>query len=335
MMMGFGLIVPLLLIGAIAYALGWRPQFNQTRLAQTSQTPLEILKARYARGDLAHRLPVSAGHADELQLLVSVMLSAQCTDAVVNQVTPTAFGDSWEAGDLTLRTAWEVGDGPDHMLYPSWVVPNERERWAPLCGNLMRFAGTPSETTEADKSPWERKPPRFNKTDKEYVGTPVEKIHKLYAQAAIEPDEVKRALSELDVTTVTVGDFHTEMYMLAEEIGLGKTLTGRGLGVEGYVSAGRVVDVNAVVNGVHHGGVHRLARPGLGSPEERAPQLPLAALGAALTCLVPAFPARFANLEPQKQGPRQNKLDPVTRTAGWSNVGEQTPPTPPARPMPG
>lgn len=51
-MMGFGLIVPLLLIGAIAYALGWRPQFNQMGPAQTGQTPLEILNTRYVRGEI-------------------------------------------------------------------------------------------------------------------------------------------------------------------------------------------------------------------------------------------------------------------------------------------
>ena len=48
-MMGFDL---LLLVGVIAYALGWQPQFNQTKPTQTSQTPLEILKARYVRGEL-------------------------------------------------------------------------------------------------------------------------------------------------------------------------------------------------------------------------------------------------------------------------------------------
>jgi putative membrane protein len=53
MMMGFGLIIPLLLIGGIAYALGWRPQFNETRPSQTRQTPLELLKSRYARGELS------------------------------------------------------------------------------------------------------------------------------------------------------------------------------------------------------------------------------------------------------------------------------------------
>jgi len=52
-MMGFGLIIPLLVIGGIAYALGWRPQSNQTGSAKTKQTPLELLKERYARGEIS------------------------------------------------------------------------------------------------------------------------------------------------------------------------------------------------------------------------------------------------------------------------------------------
>ena len=51
-MMGFGLILPLLLIGALAYALGWRPQTNQTTQLHTDRTPLEIMKERYARGEI-------------------------------------------------------------------------------------------------------------------------------------------------------------------------------------------------------------------------------------------------------------------------------------------
>jgi uncharacterized membrane protein len=52
LLMGLGLIVPLLLIGAVVYVLGFRPQLNQTKPAETSQTPVDILKARYARGDI-------------------------------------------------------------------------------------------------------------------------------------------------------------------------------------------------------------------------------------------------------------------------------------------
>jgi len=52
-MMGLGLIVPLLLIVAVVLATGWRPQFNQNRPAQTSRTSVEILKARYASGEIS------------------------------------------------------------------------------------------------------------------------------------------------------------------------------------------------------------------------------------------------------------------------------------------
>jgi len=48
-MMGFDL---LLIAGVIAYVLGWRPQFNQTGPDHTKDTPLEILKARYVRGEI-------------------------------------------------------------------------------------------------------------------------------------------------------------------------------------------------------------------------------------------------------------------------------------------
>jgi putative membrane protein len=54
-MMGFGLLIPLILIGLVALALGWRPNFNQQPPAQQSsnqQTALDILKARYARGEI-------------------------------------------------------------------------------------------------------------------------------------------------------------------------------------------------------------------------------------------------------------------------------------------
>lgn len=52
MMMGFGLLYVVAIAGAIAYALGWRPQVNQTGPTQTDQTPLEILDGRYARGEI-------------------------------------------------------------------------------------------------------------------------------------------------------------------------------------------------------------------------------------------------------------------------------------------
>jgi peptide/nickel transport system substrate-binding protein len=148
------------------------------------------------------------GSAMEVRIDLPADAGKECTDVlevckknweavglniVVNQITGTAFDALWHAGKGRIHTNWEVGDGPDHLLYPSWVVPNEPDRWAPLCGRLLQYEGTSSETTEADKSPWDRQPPRFNKDDPQYKGTPIEKIQGLYKQAVIEPDEVKRA----------------------------------------------------------------------------------------------------------------------------------------------
>jgi len=113
-------------------------------------------------------------------------------NVIVNQMATADYDASWNAGLSSMKAQWEVGDGPDHLLYPSWVVPDETQRWAPLCGKLRQVIDTDLETSEADKSPWDRQPPRFNKNDPQYKGTPVEKLHALYDQAIFEIDDMKR-----------------------------------------------------------------------------------------------------------------------------------------------
>lgn len=139
-------------------------------------------------------LPADAGKecTDVLQL-AQTNWEAVNLNIVINQITGTAFDALWHSGKGRIHTNWEVGDGPDHLLYPSWVVPNEPDRWAPLCGRKLQFEGTSQESSEADKSPWDRTPPRFNSDDPQYKGSAIEKIHGLYRQAIVEPDEVKRA----------------------------------------------------------------------------------------------------------------------------------------------
>lgn len=52
-MMGFGWILLLLLVAGLAFALGWRPQWGQRPPEAGSGTPMEIVKARYARGEIS------------------------------------------------------------------------------------------------------------------------------------------------------------------------------------------------------------------------------------------------------------------------------------------
>jgi putative membrane protein len=57
-MMGFGLLVPILVIVALAYAWGWLPPNQERNLRQqkekrTGSTALDILEERYARGEIS------------------------------------------------------------------------------------------------------------------------------------------------------------------------------------------------------------------------------------------------------------------------------------------
>jgi len=55
-MMGFGLLIPILVLVAVAYVFGWFPNQEQQPLRQkvrtTSSAP-EILAKRYARGEIS------------------------------------------------------------------------------------------------------------------------------------------------------------------------------------------------------------------------------------------------------------------------------------------
>lgn len=125
---------------------------------------------------------------------------------VINQMPPAEFGPLWRGGKLEVHTNWEVGDGPDHLLYPSWMVPNEPDRWAPLCGNRLMLVGTPKEDTELDKSPWDRTPPRWASTEPGYKDGPVAKLTEIYLKAMVEVDELKRHHMVWDMINIHIND---------------------------------------------------------------------------------------------------------------------------------
>ena len=112
-------------------------------------------------------------------------------DARLNPIEPTGYDDKWKAGEIMSKTAWEVGDGPNHLVYPQWLVPIEFSRWSPLHGTGYDVRGTPTEGTEKDVNPWERKPPRIAPGDAVF-SEPIGKLYELYDQSKVEPDAMKR-----------------------------------------------------------------------------------------------------------------------------------------------
>ncbi|MBM4456610.1 MAG: ABC transporter substrate-binding protein [Chloroflexi bacterium] len=113
-------------------------------------------------------------------------------NVIVNQMPATEFGLFWQSGKGMVRTDWEVGDGPDHFTFIAWHTPAEATRWAPLSGNMWLFQGTEKEKQEADKTPWDRQPPRFLPAEKDLIGETVLKLQDISRRAMLEVDEVKR-----------------------------------------------------------------------------------------------------------------------------------------------
>ncbi|GAB3398921.1 ABC transporter substrate-binding protein [Flindersiella endophytica] len=118
-------------------------------------------------------------------------LDAVGLKTVQNPFSPDTWGEQWEQGRLTSHNAWEVGDGPNHLVYPQWLVPIEASRYCPLEGKYYDvIRSDPKKVAEMKKisDPWKRTPPNMEPE----AGGPVEALWKLYDQSKIEPDEMKR-----------------------------------------------------------------------------------------------------------------------------------------------
>ena len=121
-------------------------------------------------------------------------------EAKDNPVPPTTYSDTWAQGKYMSQSAWEVGDGPNHLLYPQWLVPLESSRWAPLQGAMANAKGTPEYTSQADVDPWKRTPPRLMPEK----GGPIEKLWNTYDKAKAEPDFMKRTQLVWDMIKIHV-----------------------------------------------------------------------------------------------------------------------------------
>jgi len=129
-------------------------------------------------------------------------LKAVGLSMTMNPVSPQSYDSQWMSGKLMAHSNWEVGDGPNHLLYPQWLVPLEYTRWAPLEGQWYQQLGTNTNKTELSKSPWDRHPP-WMEPDK---NGPIQKLWDTYNQSKVEVDEMKRDQLVWDMIKVHVSD---------------------------------------------------------------------------------------------------------------------------------
>ena len=123
-------------------------------------------------------------------------------DAKLNPIPPTSYTAQWLAGKIMSKTAWEVGDGPNHLVYPQWVVPLESSRWAPLEGEMYNVRGTPAEKLQLDLDPYKRTPPRMAPEK----GGSVERLWAIYDKSKIETNPMGRHKLVWDMIKIHVED---------------------------------------------------------------------------------------------------------------------------------
>jgi peptide/nickel transport system substrate-binding protein len=138
--------------------------------------------------------------------IVTPQFEAIGIKVIQNSLPNAQYNTEWLAGQGSMHCQWEWADGPDFLVYPDPGTPTTPERWAPLSGQAWRYFGTPQEFDEADKSPWDRTPPRFNKNDPEYKGTIYETMHGNLKKALVEVDELKRIQLEYALWDVHINE---------------------------------------------------------------------------------------------------------------------------------
>ena len=150
---------------------------------------------------LEYGAPGSTEHIGKNNLLARD-LRAVGVDTRLSPVPAESQLEQWTQGRLMSRTDWEVSDGPNSLVNPTWMVPLEATRWAPLQGTFYSVRGTPKEKQERDTDPYKRTPPRMEPVK----GGPVERLWAVYDKAKAETDALKRHRHVWEITKIHVDD---------------------------------------------------------------------------------------------------------------------------------
>ena len=151
---------------------GWRQMPSGEDLVLRIDTDAEASETYMQTNELVQEDWEAIG----LQTTINTVDGAQLVDQLV------------QYAEFDIRNSWEIGDGPNHLVFPQWLVPIGNERWAPLYGQYYAIQGTAQEGVDADLDPRDRSPAWQEPEE----GGLVDTLHELYDQARVEADEETR-----------------------------------------------------------------------------------------------------------------------------------------------
>jgi len=106
-------------------------------VSQIMETTDKAERIQHILDDLFPAPPIPLDHCDPYTLLVSVLLSAQCTDVRVNQVTPALFARA----DTPAKMAEVALDEIRALIRPCGLSPQKAKAIATLSAILLRDHG--------------------------------------------------------------------------------------------------------------------------------------------------------------------------------------------------
>jgi endonuclease III len=103
----------------------------------TLNTQEKALYIRTVLENLYPETPIPLQHSDAYTLLIAVLLSAQCTDARVNTVTPTLFAKANTPQAMILLTPAEI----ENIIRPCGLAPKKSKAIWDLSQTLLQKYG--------------------------------------------------------------------------------------------------------------------------------------------------------------------------------------------------
>lgn len=118
----------------------------------------------------------------------------------INVVPDEQMGVMQDNSEFDIRGCWGIGDGPNFLVFPNWVVWVDNDRTAPLYGAWYKVIGTDKEGTELDKEPLDRIPPR----EEPPADDPAWRLWDIYDRARVTADDAERLAITQDIIRVHI-----------------------------------------------------------------------------------------------------------------------------------